>query len=213
MKPGAAADEDPLPLQHPQKGTSTGLRAYRLRLNGGRASAGARAATIDEEHRADAHPAGDLDPDRRVPAVAVERADGSRPSGPPSRSPSAPRSSPSRAARRGGRVVRIPMIGAFTIGTKSPQRTTAAQTTGHGDSERRRSTAAASRSHDPEAREAAAAGSGRAASSTSTEPIDRADAEAREDPAGDVRVAVVARVREQRHGDARSRWPRRRARS
>ena len=31
---------------------------------------------------------------------------------------------------------------------------------------------------------------------------DRADPERREDPAGDVRVAVVARVREQRDGDA-----------
>ena len=69
----------------------------------------------------------------------------------------------------GGRAVMIPMIGAFTIGTKRPQSTTAMPTTGHGtgrddDPERER------RRDDPEA----ASFSGANLSSsfiTSTEPV------------------------------------------
>ena len=74
-------------------------------------------------------------------------------------------------ARRaaGGRVVMIPMIGALTIGTKSPHSTTATPTTGHGhrrddDPERQR------RCDDPEARELQRRN--RSSSfTTSTEPV------------------------------------------
>ena len=99
----------------------------------------------------------------------------------------------------GGRVERMPIIGAFTIGTKKPQTATAAQATGH-----EMSAAIAQSGSVAQAIAALARWSGWMRSSSfdaATRADHRADAEAREEPAGDVHVAVVARVRDQRHGD------------
>ena len=89
----------------------------------------------------------------------------------------------------------IPMIGALISGTNSPQTTTAAPTTGHATFW----VTIQSGSVAAMIPKLASRRGAKAVEQLDDEhrTDDRADPERREDPAGDVRIAVVARVREQ----------------